>query len=413
MDIRIKITRDGSNRIVTRDLEDYLRDVVPSEIKAGYCPLQAQMAQAIAARSYAVYYRNPAKPYDLDDTSDNNQAYGARPPTATSNRAVAATTGMVLTYNGKIANTVYTDSNGGRTVSALSRWGNACPYLIDKPDPYDNSPRVNGHGVGMSQTGAAQAAKQGLDYKSILAFYYPGCRVTKLKEDNKMEDCKLSANFRLSEFFAPEKYADVLRGRTAPTIKASDIDPRIIRLMEGLRGKLRTKWPGAVIVITPHGGYRPDPLNAMVGGASGSQHRKGNAADFRLKLADGSYLDAPTLAVWSECYMAQLGIRGGVGMYKTTHTYIHVDARGSNVAWYDSYSSAGCPGQGGRPCIYRKGNKGAGVVLIQRALGIAADGKYGANTAKAVKAWQAAHGLAVDGVYGPVTNKAMGGVLPW
>ena len=111
--------------------------------------------------------------------------------------------------------------------------------------------------------------------------------------------------------------------------------------------------------------------------------------------------------------MQELGIRGGVGMYKAYHDYIHVDARGSNIAWYDSYRSAGCPGQGGRPCVYKRGTKGAGVVLIQRALGISADGKYGAATEAAVRARQAEHGCTPAGVYGRETNKAMGGILPW
>ena len=57
--------------------------------------------------------------------------------------------------------------------------------------------------------------------------------------------------------------------------------------------------------------------------------------------------------------------------------------------------------------------KGAGVVLIHRALGISADGKYGAATEAAVRARQAEHGCTPDGVYGRETNKAMGGILPW
>ena len=111
--------------------------------------------------------------------------------------------------------------------------------------------------------------------------------------------------------------------------------------------------------------------------------------------------------------MEQLGYKGGVGMYDADDDYIHVDARGKNVAWYDSYSSAGCPGQGGRPTIYSKGTKGAGVVLIQRHMGLSADGKYGANTERAVKVFQRQHGLADDGKFGPATNKAMGMILPW
>lgn len=42
MNIRVKITRDGSNAVREIDLEEYLKGVVPSEIKASSCPMEAQ-----------------------------------------------------------------------------------------------------------------------------------------------------------------------------------------------------------------------------------------------------------------------------------------------------------------------------------------------------------------------------------
>lgn len=38
----------------------------------------------------------------------------------------------------------------------------------------------NGHGVGMSQTGADALAKQGFSYDEILKHYYTGIEITKL-----------------------------------------------------------------------------------------------------------------------------------------------------------------------------------------------------------------------------------------
>ena len=416
MDIRVKITRDGSGDIRTMDVEDYLKGVVPSEIKASSCPMEAQKAQAIAARTYAMHKieESKRKAYDVDDTAAC-QAYGARPRHKNSDLAVDATCGTVIVYDGKLINAVYTHSNGGRRVSALSRWGTAVPYLTDKPDPFDKSARVSGHGVGMPQVGAEEMARQDATYWSILAYYYPGTSLQTIKEEAPRMDlnARLSEHFRLGEFYDPQNYADVINPSKAPVIKLTDIDKRIVNLLEGLRELYREKWSGAVIRIRPHGGYRPDPLNKLVGGASGSQHRKGNAADFYVELPDKSRVDAATLAVWTEKFMEQLGYKGGVGMYDAYDDYIHVDARGKNVAWYDSYSSAGCPGQGGRATIYSKGTKGAGVVLIQRHMRLSADGKYGANTERAVKVFQRQHGLADDGKFGPATNKAMGMILPW
>lgn len=416
MKIRVKITRDGSNAVREIELEEYLKGVVPSEIKAASCPMEAQKAQAVAARTYAMrkIEERKKKAYDVDDTAAD-QAYNARERHKNSDTAVESTRGVVVTHNGKLIDAVYTHSNGGRTVSAVKRWGTAVPYLVDKPDPFDKSARVSGHGVGLSQTGAEEMARQGSTYWSILAFYYPGTNIATVKEDEPVDDLnmRVSEHFRLGEYYDPQNYADVIDPARAPKPDATKLDKRLLNLMEGLREKFREKYPGAVLIIRPHGGYRPDPLNALVKGAKSSQHRTGNAADFSVLLPDGRKLDAATQAVWAEKFMDELGYKGGVGVYDADHDYIHVDARGKNIAWYDSTSSAGCPGQGGRPCVYKNGTKGAGVVWIQRKLGISADGKYGANTERAVKVFQRKNGLDDDGVFGKKTNEAMGGLLPW
>jgi resuscitation-promoting factor RpfB len=52
--------------------------------------------------------------------------------------------------------------------------------------------------------------------------------------------------------------------------------------------------------------------------------------------------------------------------------------------------------------------RGSGVVALQQALGIPADGIYGPQTRRAVIAFQRAHGLMVDGIAGPQTLGALG-----
>jgi murein DD-endopeptidase MepM/ murein hydrolase activator NlpD len=55
-----------------------------------------------------------------------------------------------------------------------------------------------------------------------------------------------------------------------------------------------------------------------------------------------------------------------------------------------------------------KGSKGADVKYLQKKLEIAADGDFGPNTDKAVRAFQSSKGLVVDGVVGAKTWAAIG-----
>ena len=61
----------------------------------------------------------------------------------------------------------------------------------------------------------------------------------------------------------------------------------------------------------------------------------------------------------------------------------------------------------------RKGSNGVYVNLLQRLLKIDSDGKYGAQTAEAVKEYQQKHGLTVDGKCGPQTWKALTRGVIW
>jgi SpoIID/LytB domain protein len=144
-------------------LDTYLRGVVPSE-SPSHWPLAALEAQAVAARSYAVAELRPTSWYDLVPTTADQVYGGVAAERPSSDRAVYATLGQVLTYNGQVARTYYSSSSGGRTEAVQDAWSGAAPipYLRSVPDPYDSySPH---HDWGPYNFSSARlAAALGLD----------------------------------------------------------------------------------------------------------------------------------------------------------------------------------------------------------------------------------------------------------
>ncbi|TDI47222.1 MAG: SpoIID/LytB domain-containing protein [Acidobacteria bacterium] len=117
--IEIFIDDGGRLRVVNVvNLEDYLKGVVPDEMGPGVYPEpEALMAQAVAARTYAVRNRGQYADngFDICD-SPRCQVYGgADSEHSMSDQAVAGTRGMVVTSEGELANTLFTSTCGGHT----------------------------------------------------------------------------------------------------------------------------------------------------------------------------------------------------------------------------------------------------------------------------------------------------------
>ena len=189
MKIKVKITTTGNMKYYncTKDtikeieLEDYVACVTASEI--GNANLEACKAQAIASRTFAVS-RGVLDGKVISDSSAKAQAFRAeRNNYKNCNAAVKATEGEVLTYGGNYAQTYFCHSNGGRTYSCEEVWGSKRNYLIARKDKWTaaTGQKKSGHGIGLSQVGAKQAAKEGVGYREILSFYYPKTTLSKLK----------------------------------------------------------------------------------------------------------------------------------------------------------------------------------------------------------------------------------------
>lgn len=96
----------------------------------------------------------------------------------------------------------------------------------------------------------------------------------------------ISKNFNYSEFeLSPTAKAHKIDNRIP-----SDIKPHVKELVTKILQPLRDKV-GKVITISS--GYRCKELNALVGGASTSQHTKGEASD--IKIAGMKPLDVAQL----------------------------------------------------------------------------------------------------------------------
>ena len=126
---------NGALLVVNRlGVESYLRGVVPLEI-GGRKPGEeaAVEAQAVAARSYTYVHMADAgnRGFDMYG-SIQDQAYGGvDAENAMSDAAVASTRDMVIKYAGRIINTPYHSTCGGRTASTSEVWWRQTdqPYL--------------------------------------------------------------------------------------------------------------------------------------------------------------------------------------------------------------------------------------------------------------------------------------------
>ncbi len=162
------------------DIEDYIQGVVPSEMPRRW-PFEAHKAQAIAARSYALANlgKRASHGYDLKDTPEDQAYGGASAESINTNKAVKDTEGIVLIYNLKIIPAYYSASAGGHTLKSSDVWTKNLPYLQSVPS-FDDKIKKNGHGVGMSQHGANNLAKNGYNAYQILQYFYRGVNFARI-----------------------------------------------------------------------------------------------------------------------------------------------------------------------------------------------------------------------------------------
>ena len=142
--LRLTLTGDKLTAVNYVDLEDYLASVLPAKTMVVW-PDEGIKAQAVAARSYAMYMaeQNRYKAFDIsaNDKELDYEGTGPRIEKTAVTKLIAATAGRYLVdYYGNAVMAVPTSSTGGRTESARELWGRDVPCLQSVEDYDSDSP---------------------------------------------------------------------------------------------------------------------------------------------------------------------------------------------------------------------------------------------------------------------------------
>ena len=157
--LRILPGPDGLLVVNHLPLEAYVASVVGAEMPSSWS-LEALKAQAVAARSYALAHmaRPAARHWHLGNTTRWQAYNGLASANSRTREAAAATAGLILSYQGGIVESLYAATS-------------------------EISMEAHGHlGASMSQHGAQALAGSGQRYNEILAHYYRGASLARLRQ---------------------------------------------------------------------------------------------------------------------------------------------------------------------------------------------------------------------------------------
>jgi peptidoglycan hydrolase-like amidase len=187
-----RITREFHGKLEVRKEGNHLLAIVEMDIEAAVASIvegeapgsarEARNAQAVAARSYLAATHGRHQGYDFCDTTHCQYLRGASAIGSIGNQAALDTRALTLTYQGKIIPALYSADCGGHTKSLKEAgWpddGQAYPFF-GVACPIKGQQR--GHGIGLCQRGAIELARRGMDFREILAYFFPAATLTQLQ----------------------------------------------------------------------------------------------------------------------------------------------------------------------------------------------------------------------------------------
>lgn len=248
---------------------------------------------------------------------------------------------------------------------------------------------------------AAQKSKRAAMGQVYYDKYVKGVENTTMATNTykKGQKTKLSENFSSLEFDCHGS------GCCSETI----INPKLVEYVQKIRDHF-----GKSITVTS--GYRCPVHNKRIGGATGSRHSKGDAADIVVQGVTPREVAK---------YAESIGIKG-IGLYETSADgyFTHIDTRDKKSFWYGQKEAPRTTFGGGSSVtptpapqsdLLRFGSEGDDVKELQENLiklgydlgKSGADGDFGTKTLVAVKDFQEKHNLTVDGIVGSATKKAI------
>lgn len=253
---------------------------------------------------------------------------------------------------------------------------------------------------------AAQKSKRAAMGQVYYNKYAKGVENTTMATNTykKGQKTKLSENFNSSEFDCHGS------GCCSETI----INPKLVEYVQKIRDHF-----GKSITVTS--GYRCPVHNKRIGGATGSRHSKGDAADIVV-----SGVAPREVAKYAE----SIGIKG-IGLYETSADghFTHVDTRDVKSFWYGQNEAKRTTFGGSTPAptptptpqpsinnnVLSIGDTGEDVKELQEWLvrlgynvgSKGPDGDFGSKTYAAVIDFQRKNNLDDDGIVGPLTKKAI------
>lgn len=143
--IIIRTRDDRMTAVNVINIEDYVKGVLYHEVSHRW-PIEALKSQAVATRTYAIYKMGYSSKGDFDVTNDiYSQVYGGQESERyRTGLAVKATSGLVLTYKGKILPAYFHATCAGMTEDSSELWNIDLPPLEGVPCAFcTQSPHMN------------------------------------------------------------------------------------------------------------------------------------------------------------------------------------------------------------------------------------------------------------------------------